>query len=141
MKNSIGWGEGGSNIHLMLILFIIIFLEIKKYIFSSDWPRSQEPPLHRNPGSSQPDCCRFLADGLGAGVRGHCHAIKASGQWLSSLPSLLAWGRFWEISHLWGNFIGQTIGILLAIKVQAVLHLILYWLGFNIVFSLNTLQI
>ena len=26
-------------------------------------------------------------------------------------------------------------------KVQAVLHLILYWLGFNIVISLNTLQI
>lgn len=71
--------------------------------FVSDWSRSQEPPLHRNTGSTEPDSCRFLADGLGTGLRRHCHADQTPGQRLPSLPSLLARGRFREISHFWGT--------------------------------------
>lgn len=55
-----------------------------------DGPRSQEPTVHRDSGSSEPDRRRLLADGLGAGQCRHRHAHQASGQRLPPLPPILA---------------------------------------------------
>ena len=75
------------------------------HLLSAEWPWPAEPFLHRDPRPPGPDSGRLLADDLGTGLRGHCHAHQATRQRLSTVPQILARGRIRAIPYLRGEYL------------------------------------
>ena len=55
-----------------------LYVECSRIDLCLDGPRPSEPGLHRDPGAHGPHHRGLLADGLGAGQRGHSHALQVS---------------------------------------------------------------